>query len=158
MTMSEYYKSLRAKVGSQLLMMPGVAAVIHNDDGQVLMMLHHADKKWSLPAGAIEPGETPTDALVREVTEETGLEVLPTRILGVFGGLPYRVTYPNGDQVEYTITVFAADILSGTLHAADGEALEFGWFDPYDPPSMGADYPAEVLAQAIINIDGDRQR
>jgi 8-oxo-dGTP pyrophosphatase MutT (NUDIX family) len=150
MPMSDYYKSLRDKVGHDLLLMPAVAAVIHDADGRVLMMRHHADGNWSLPAGAIEPGEAPTDALVREVAEETGLEVVPTKILGVFGGRYYRVTYPNGDKVEYTVTAFAADVRSGELHAPDGEALEFGWFDPHDPPSMGVYYPREVLAKTPL--------
>ncbi len=150
MGMSDYYKRLRDKVGHDLLMMPAVAAVIHDEEGRVLMMRHEADGKWSLPAGAIEPGESPTDALVREVAEETGLQVVPTQILGVFGGPQYRVTYPNDDEVEYTVTVFAADTRSGELHAADGEALEFGWFDPFDPPPMGVYYPTEVLAQTRL--------
>src|SRR5690554_5039994 len=146
MGMSAYYKHLRATVGHDLLMMPSVAAVIHDEHGRVLMMLHHADRKCSLPAGAIEPGESPTEAVVREVAEETGLKVSPTQILRVFGGHNYRVTYPNDDRVEYTVVVFACKILSGELAPVDGEALEFGWFDPAEPPKMGVDYPTEVLA------------
>lgn len=74
MGMSDYYKRLRNKVGHDLLMMPSVAAVIHDESGFVLMMRHRADNKWSLPAGATEPGERPAQAVVREVAEETGLE------------------------------------------------------------------------------------
>jgi 8-oxo-dGTP pyrophosphatase MutT (NUDIX family) len=146
MPISDYYSSLRDKVGHDLLMMPAVAAVIHNDDGHVLMLRHHADKNWSLPAGAIEPGEAPETALIREAAEETGLHVEPTELLGVFGGEPYRVTYPNGDQVEYTVIVFRAELRSGQLEATDEEALEFGWFDPLDPPPMGVEYPTHILA------------
>ena len=145
MGISDYYKRLRDKVGHSLLMMPSVAAVIHDEEGRVLMIQHGADGKWSLPAGAIEPGETSTRAVVREVAEETGLEVKPQQILGAFGGPDYRVVYPNDDTVEYTVIVFACDVLGGTLDAVDGEALEFGWFDPTDPPPMGVGYPTEVL-------------
>ncbi len=147
MGMSDYYKRLRDKVGHDLLMMPSVAAVIHNGEGRVLMMRHSADGKWSLPAGAIEPGETPSQAVVREVAEETGLEVVPARVLGVFGGPDYRVTYPNGDLVEYCVVVFACEVSGGTLEAVDGEALELGWFDPATPPPMGTKYPTHILSR-----------
>jgi 8-oxo-dGTP pyrophosphatase MutT (NUDIX family) len=150
MPISQYYKSLRDKLGHDLLMIPVVAAVIHNDDGEVLMLRHRADNKWSLPAGAIEPSESPEDAIEREVAEETGLDIQPTKILGVVGGDRYRLTYPNGDEVEYTVTVYAADRTSGNLHAADGEALEFGWFDPLSPPDMGMSYPRDVLLKIAL--------
>lgn len=145
MGMSDYYKRLREKVGHDLLMMPSVAAVIHDENGHVLMIRHRADGKWSLPAGAIEPGETPVRAVVREVAEETGLDVNPKQLLGAFGGSDYRVIYPNEDEVEYTVVVYACEVLDGTLDAVDGEALQFGWFDPTNPPPMGVEYPAEVL-------------
>jgi 8-oxo-dGTP pyrophosphatase MutT (NUDIX family) len=56
-----------------------------------------------MPAGAIEPGENPAQAIVWEVREETGLKVKRERIVGVFGGNGFRLEYSNGDQVEYTV-------------------------------------------------------
>lgn len=51
---------------------------------------------WSLPAGAIGLGETPAMAMVREVSEDTGLRVEPMAILAVLGGEAFRFTYPDG--------------------------------------------------------------
>ncbi|MGM0557290.1 MAG: NUDIX domain-containing protein, partial [Myxococcota bacterium] len=102
---------------------PAVAAVIHDEDGRVLMLRNQSDGKWSLPAGAIEAGETPQDALVREVAEETGLDVRPTKILDVLSGERFRTNYPNGDEVEYTVTVYAANIADGELRARTGELI-----------------------------------
>jgi 8-oxo-dGTP pyrophosphatase MutT (NUDIX family) len=61
---------------------------------------------WSLPAGAIELGETPEQAIEREVVEETGLTVIRSEVLAVFGGRDFRYTYPNGDQVKYLVVLF----------------------------------------------------
>lgn len=63
--------------------MPSVAAVIRNDSGEILLQNKGNGEKWSLPAGAIEPGEAPAEAIVREVWEETGLIVLPRKLVGV---------------------------------------------------------------------------
>ena len=99
-----YIKALRASMGDSLLLLPGVAAVIHNSSKEILLQ-EKSEEIWSLPAGMIEPGESPKEAIVREVQEETGLVIVPSKILGVFGGTEFRYVYPNGDQVEYTVIV-----------------------------------------------------
>ncbi|RDW14940.1 NUDIX domain-containing protein, partial [Oceanobacillus chungangensis] len=106
MPISDYYKKIRRKIGTDLIFMPSVAAIIRNDDNDILFQKPHDGEYWSLPAGAIEPGEAPAQALIREVWEETGLRVKPNKLLEIFGGESFRFTYPNGDQVEYSVFVF----------------------------------------------------
>jgi 8-oxo-dGTP pyrophosphatase MutT (NUDIX family) len=65
--MSPYFRHLRSKLGSSLLLLPSVAAVIRDEKGRVLLQEKSAWEGWRLPAGAIEPGETPEQALRREV-------------------------------------------------------------------------------------------
>ena len=84
MSGSNYIKALRASIGDSLLLLPGVAAVIHNSSKEILLQ-EKSEEIWSLPAGMIEPGESPKEAIVREVQEETGLVIVPSKILGVFG-------------------------------------------------------------------------
>ena len=88
--MSPYFRELRAKLGHGLLLLPGVAAVIRDGLGRLLLQERSSGEGWSLPAGAIEPGETPEQAVRREVLEETRLIVVPTRLVGVFGGEGFR--------------------------------------------------------------------
>src|SRR5262249_58543013 len=71
------------------------------------------------PGGCVDPGEIPSDAVVREVWEETGLFTAPVRILGVYGGPPCLVTYANGDRTEYVMTVFECEVRGGSLRASD---------------------------------------
>jgi 8-oxo-dGTP pyrophosphatase MutT (NUDIX family) len=73
--------------------------------------------------GAIDPDETPADAAVREVWEETGLHVEPMRLVGVFGGPEFRVTYANGDAVLYTAIAFEARLLGGEARPDGHEAI-----------------------------------
>ncbi len=79
--------------------------------------------------GIIDPGEFPAQALVREVSEETGVIVSPERILGVFGGPEgFLRTYPNGDQVEFVDITFECRAVGGSLDCRDGEAIEARFF------------------------------
>lgn len=157
--MSEYYRGLRERIGESLLMVPAVAAVIHDADGRVLVQ-ERPDGTFSLPAGAIEPGEQPAQAVMREVLEETGLIVRPVRLLGVFGGSDgYRVRYPNGDLVEYLVCLFACEIVSGELECADGESVSLRYHWPSDVPALGTEYPRALLRKGAkaIAYQGDRE-
>lgn len=136
MAISPFYRALRERVGTQLLLMPAVAAVIRDAAGRVLIQRTQHDQ-WSLPAGAIEPGESPAQTVVREVREETGLLVRAERVLAVWGGADCRMTYPNGDVVEYVVTVFDCAAVGGELIESGDETLELRWFAPEQVPPLG---------------------
>jgi 8-oxo-dGTP pyrophosphatase MutT (NUDIX family) len=136
---------LRALIGNRLLLLPAVAAVIHDRAGKLLLQEKASGEGWSLPAGAIEPGETPQQAIVREVREETGLAVSPTNILGVFGGGDFRYTYPNGHQVEYVVTLFGCRILEDSGRWSDSETKALAYFARDDMPPLALPYPMSAL-------------
>lgn len=142
---SEHLAGIRALVGSRLLLIPAVAAIVCDAAGAVLLQRRSDNGLWSLPGGALDPGEAPGRAVVREVWEETGLLVRPVRLLGVFAGLPYRTAYPNGDLAEPCITVFGCERLAGHLEALDGESLELRYFPPDALPELPLPYPRELL-------------
>jgi 8-oxo-dGTP pyrophosphatase MutT (NUDIX family) len=125
MPISPYLRDLRQHVGHSLLLLPSVGALVRDADGRLLLQRRADTGAWELPGGAIDPGEPPARALVREVWEETGLVIRPRRIVAVLGGGPeFRYLYPNGDVVEYTVILFIAEAARGTLAPRDGEATE----------------------------------
>ena len=142
MPISEYIKHLRKHVGSDLLQMPCVAAVVH-DRGKVLVTRRADNGLWCLPGGAIDPDEAPAQAIVREVREETGLLVRPSRILGVFGG--HRHIYPNGDQTSITSIAFACYVIGGELQCNDGEVSEMVFVAPDAIPKLMFSYPPKIF-------------
>src|SRR5215204_2791562 len=99
MAVSDYIRTLREKMGHDLLFLPAVSAIVINDRGEVLLHRSSDDGKWYTIGGAIDPGEDAADAAVREAREETGLLVVPERIIGVYTSP--EIVYPNGDRVIY---------------------------------------------------------
>ena len=124
MSMSPHVRRLRAAVGSELLVLPSVTGIIFDDRSRILLVRQAESGVWSAPGGCIDPDETPSDAVVREVWEETGLYTTPLRILGVYGGPSCLVTYPNGDQTEYVMTIFECNVRGGALRAVSDETTD----------------------------------
>ncbi|MER7334260.1 MULTISPECIES: NUDIX domain-containing protein [unclassified Micromonospora] len=133
MAVSPYIVKLRAHVGTDLLLLPGVSAVVRDDAGRVLLARRADNGRWSLPAGLIDPGEQPADALLREVYEETGVHVRIERVGGV---ATHPVVYPNGDACEYLNVWFRCRAVGGEPRVNDDESLEVAWFDPADLPEL----------------------
>ncbi len=87
-------------------MVPCVGAVVVDDAGRLLLIRRgHAPSAgfWSVPGGHVEPGETLPEAIVREVREETGLDVRPGAVVG-------RLSIP-GDGVVYDVTDFVCTLV-----------------------------------------------
>ena len=123
MPISDYLRELRARVGTTLLIVPSVTGLVFDGEGRVLLARHAHLDLWALPGGAVDPGETPQDAVVRELWEETGLMVEPVHVRGAFSGPAFHVHYPNGDQVTYVTTMFECRVTGGALRP-DGEEVK----------------------------------
>lgn len=141
MGISPYIENLRSHIGHQLILMPSVAAIVRNEAGEILFIVRADNGRWDLPAGSIDPGESPAQAIVREVREETGLLVEPTAVAGVFGGERLRLRYGNGDIVEYTVIVFECRLLGGELANVDGEAAELHFIEASKRPPLWFEFP-----------------
>jgi len=136
MPMSDYVRALRAKIGATVLEVPSVSVLTFDERDRVLLLRHVEGNDWTTPGGMVEPYETPADAAVREMWEETGLHVELTRIVGVFGGELCATTYANGDKVAWVSTVFVADVVGGVLKPDGEEILEARHFARHEIDSF----------------------
>jgi len=98
--MGPYLESIRSRLGPQCILLPGVRAIILNDQGEVLLQRRTDLGCWGLPSGAVELDETALEALKREVREETGLEVCHAEPMALYSGPGQRFKYPNGDEIQ----------------------------------------------------------
>ena len=129
MPISAYIANIRAKIGHDLLLLPGVTAVVINERDEVLLQLRRDTETWAPPSGGVEPGETAADTAIREVLEETGIAVVPERVVAVLSGPDYIVTYPNGDQMATVTTVFRCrPNQAAAPRVNDDESLDIRYF------------------------------
>ena len=118
--MGPYLQSLRSRIGSQRILLPGVRAIILNQREEVLLQRRTDVECWGLPAGSVELDETALEALRREVLEETGLEVRRAEPMALHSGPDQRFQYPNGDQIQCFSVSFIVREWAGEPRA-DGE-------------------------------------
>jgi 8-oxo-dGTP pyrophosphatase MutT (NUDIX family) len=128
MPISAYLKSIRARVGHELVALTAVSISVFDDERRLLLGKDSEAGFWTLPGGAIDPHEHPADAAARECFEETGLVVQPKAIIGVFGGPEFLITYPNGDVAYYTTIAFLAEVVGGSHLPTDGEMADLQYF------------------------------
>lgn len=106
---------------------------IENEQHQVLLQKRHSGT-WGLPGGLLEVGESLEETAIREVFEETGLEVKELQLIHTFSGKEYHFILPNGDEIYVITSLYKALDFSGELMIDGKETLELKYFDDASLP------------------------
>ena len=131
----DYVHSLRRDVGSRRIILNCAGAVIEKD-GLVLLQRRADNGRWGLVGGLLELNETYTEAALREVREETGLEVRLEAFLGIYHN--HHMEWSNGDRAHTIGAYFTASILRGEPKI-DEESLELRFFPRERIPDLFAE-------------------
>lgn len=113
-----------------VLLQDGAAAIIENEKGQILLQSRADRDKWGLPGGCQELGERFIDTVIREVKEETNLDVLEKdlELIDIVSGLSRRNDYPNGDVVINNTALYRVKKFTGELKW-NSESKNMKFFD-----------------------------
>jgi 8-oxo-dGTP diphosphatase len=122
------------------------AVIFDEEDRALLVRENYAGHRFGLPGGQVEPGESPEEAAVREVFEETGLRVLVEDLVGL-----YRFLEPP----SFTGYAFRCTIVDGDPAVpASGEIAEIGWYPPTDLPTPLTRLVRLALEDARAGLSG----
>jgi 8-oxo-dGTP pyrophosphatase MutT (NUDIX family) len=105
----------------------GCSAAIFNEEGKILLTRRVDNGQWCLPSGGMDAGESPSETAIREVFEETGLQVGLTRLVGVYSDPNQLVMYVDGNKAQIVAIHFEAEVTGGTLGLSN-ETSDFGYF------------------------------
>ena len=120
----DYFNDEHAPAANSIV--PSVTAIVLNTEGELLMVHKTDNGLWALPGGGVDPGESVTDAVVREVLEETGISVAVERLSGVYTNPRHVMAYDDGEVRQQFSLCFIARPTGGTL-TTSGETSEVTW-------------------------------
>lgn len=100
-------------------LVPAASAVVVDDEGRILLHRRTDNEYWSIPGGAMKPGESIAETVVREVEEETGVEVEVQRILGVYSNPRHVSVYDDGEVRQQFSVCFLCRAVGGELRTSD---------------------------------------
>ena len=138
-----YIKWIRRRVGHNKIILVCAGGCIFNEQGEVLLKRRGDCNMWGFPGGALELEETPEMAAVREIKEETGLDVKVGKLIGVYTDTDAICS--NGDKYQSICVAYELSIVGGELFCDNKETLELKYFPLNDVPKLFCKQHEEIL-------------
>jgi len=130
------------------------ASVVITDERGHVLLIHedYGRRRWGLPGGRHEPGESIEETAIREAKEETNLDVVLDELIG-----KYMIVSAVGAEL-LDVSVFTASIVGGELKPNEGEIADIGWFDPNKLPGPTTDVGPRAIADWARGERGVQRR
>ena len=142
-----YIKDLREKYGNDWVILNASAVVISNDKNQILLQKRRDNQLWGLPGGLMELDDTIASCAIREVKEETNLDVKLERFIGVFSN-PF-MRWREHDYAKIISYAFTGKIIQSSsqseLKVNDHESLELRYFSYENLPRIHSIDTLEII-------------
>jgi ADP-ribose pyrophosphatase YjhB (NUDIX family) len=117
----DYYNDPNAPKANSIV--PSVTAIVPHEHAAILLVHKTDNDLWALPGGAMDVGESMADAVVREVKEETGIDVEVTGVVGIYSNPNHVMAYDDGEVRQQCSICFTTRMLGGRL-ATSSETSE----------------------------------
>lgn len=127
MPRTDYYNDPNSPDANSVV--PAASAAIVDQRGRILLIKRRDNGLWALPGGGHEIGETIEETAVREVKEETGLDVEITGLSGIYTDPGHVAAFTDGEVRQQFSLCFTAECKGGQL-ATDEESTDIAWIEP----------------------------
>jgi ADP-ribose pyrophosphatase YjhB (NUDIX family) len=121
----DYYDDPSAPQANSLV--PSVNVVVVDNAGQILMIRRSDNDNWAVPGGAIDLGESLTQAAIRETREETGIECQVTGIVGIYTDPKHVILYTSNGEVRQEFSILLTATATGGQRTPSSESSEVRW-------------------------------
>ncbi|MGA8943455.1 MAG: NUDIX domain-containing protein [Thermoactinomyces sp.] len=119
-----YYQPDSPKPNS---LVPAASAIVLNRNGEILLHKRSDNHLWSLPGGGMELGESIEQCIIREVKEETGLDVEVVKCIGIYTDPHHLIQYSDGEVRQQFSILFECRIIGGKI-AVSSESTQVKFF------------------------------
>ncbi|MFB6814039.1 NUDIX hydrolase [Streptomyces sp. NPDC056347] len=133
MARTEYYDDPDAPRPNSLVV--AASAAVTDGDGRVLLQRRRDNDLWALPGGAMDMDESLPGTAVREVREETGLNIEITGLVGTYTDPRHIIAYGDGEVRRQFNVCFTAEVVGGSLAISD-ESTELRFVTPEELDSL----------------------
>lgn len=144
-----YIIDLRTKIGHDPIINVGATILVFDSNNELLLNLRSDTNNWGIPGGSKELNETLEECAIRELKEETNLEVKDLELVDILSGKEYYFKYPNGDEVDCVIALYVVKNYSGMLYINDRESTRLQFFSLDKLPELES--RASVIIEKIKN-------
>ncbi|TNY35656.1 NUDIX hydrolase [Thermomonospora catenispora] len=121
----DYYDDPDAPKANSLV--PSVNVVVTNDAGEILMIRRTDNDNWALPGGAVDLGESLSQAAVRETKEETGVDCEITGMVGIYTDPRHVIRYTSNEEVRQEFSIVLKARRVGGEPTTSDESREVRW-------------------------------
>jgi len=129
----DYWHRIRKAVGKETIILPGAAgAVIH--EGKILLVRHNLLKKWQIPGGCQEVGESIQQTIQREVKEELALDLAAGPLMSVYSHPKWTLEFPDGSKLQQLTFFFLMEGEISPIHIQASEISAYQFFAPDEIP------------------------
>lgn len=133
---------------------PGAGVFVRDGQGRVLLVRRADSGNWTLPGGMQDLGESITQTAVREVREETGLDVELTGLIGIYTDPGHVMAYDDGQVRQEFVILFSGKVIRGT-EAMSEESTGLQWAEPADLEDLQIHPSVRIrLRHALEQRDG----
>jgi ADP-ribose pyrophosphatase YjhB (NUDIX family) len=135
-------------------MVPSVNVVVTNGQGDILLIRRSDNDNWAVPGGAIDLGESMTQAAIRETKEETGIDCEITGLVGIYTDPKHVILYTSNGEARQEFSILLTGRPQGGEPTPSDESSEVRWVSRADVPGYSMDRSMSLRVRDFLESPG----